>query len=119
MMFGESPFSTAPFSSYADEVHNAFVSLTGPNAVWNTNIFTVNGNASISLGSADANWNASDFILEGNQSIELGGTGAFSIIVNMPISLTGAEARFNEDIRVWLLTTPPTRTFIWTLESNN
>ena len=64
MMFGESPFSTAPFSSYAGEVHNAFVTISGTNAVWNSNTFSVNGQASISLGSANSTWNTNDFTVE-------------------------------------------------------
>ena len=44
-------------------------------------------------------------------------TGSFAVKVGVPVSLTGASARFNQDIRVWLLNTEPTRTFVWTLEN--
>ena len=35
----------------------------------------------------------------------------------MPVSLTGVQAKFGQDLRVWRKTTQPTKTFIWTLEN--
>ena len=101
------------------------ISLGSAESTWNVNEFTVEIFTSVGIPGTGAKYNAGTFSVINVNNVSLTGTnatynaGTFSAITNMAVSLTGAEARFNEDIRVWLLTTPPTRTFIWTLDSNN
>ena len=106
MMFGESPFATAPFGSYAGEARAAYVTISGTNATFNQSAFTIFGHASVDLGGTGAAFNTGDFTVE-----------TFSNVINMPVSLTGVQAKFGQDLRVWRKTTAPTKTFIWTLEN--
>ena len=54
MMFGESPFATAPFGSYAGEERNASVTIGGTSAKFNQSAFTVFGHSSVTMDGAGA-----------------------------------------------------------------
>ena len=81
MMFGESPFATAPFGSYAGEERNASVTIGGTSAKFNQSAFTVFGHSSVTMDGAGATYNA----------------GEFAVYVFLSVGIPIAGAKFNAD----------------------